>query len=150
MIFDEFREIMVEELQFYGKNFSGEEFDRKRALNGFLSRYFESLCHLSTKQFKLAFMRCRENWNYFPSVAQLLKFSPAKPKAQQDFHPKFVEVKPEMKKMVDGILKGPKEKLTKKQVIANFQHLQKRNPTFDWRPVIKRELEILEKLGGLK
>ena len=49
-----------------------------------------------------------------------------------------------MKKRAESVRKSLNKRPTKEQIIANFKHLQERNPAIDLRPMLRRELEKLE------
>lgn len=77
--FVDFLGIMEKEIAYHGKRFYGSGEDEKdRSKKWWLKKYFNSLTYVNSYHLGIAFDRCREHHDNFPSVNQLLKFCPPK------------------------------------------------------------------------
>ena len=77
--FVDFIEIMEKEIIFHDRRFYGNDEDhRDNSKKFWIKKYYASLRYFKIKEVEIAFDRCRESYNKFPSVYQLLKFCPPK------------------------------------------------------------------------
>jgi predicted glycosyltransferase len=143
MLKKELQAIINEEINFYNKQFFGDDKEEKRQnYLRFIERYYESLGYLTDSSLRLAFKKCREQYEYFPKISQLLKFCPAlkkkQPKIDYKALPQSEESKRIMKKAMVG---GNKYKIGEEQIRRNFAHLALRWPGTGWDKAIDREIE---------
>jgi len=144
MLKPDFQTILNEEFDFYNKKFTGEDVeDRKRSYIRFIERYYESLGYLTEKALEVSFRKCREQFEYFPKINQLLKFCAAeKPKEITiDYKalPQSQASKAMMKKAMAG---GSVHQVGEEVLRANFALLSQRWPHTNWSEPLKREIEI--------
>ena len=144
MLRQDFQTILNEEFDFYNKKFTGEDKeDRKRSYMRFIERYYESLGYLTEKALEVSFRKCREQFEYFPKINQLLKFCAAeKPKEIAiDYKalPQSEQSKEMMKKAMMG---GKKHQIGEAQLRVNFAHLAQLWPHTNWQTALEREIEI--------
>jgi len=142
----EFKEVMDDEIAFHSKRFVGDN-DNEREINKrkFMARYYESISYLTKAQVESGFQRCRENFDYFPKLNQLLKFCPAKKRDDYQSPAESHEYTKEGEELARKIHKkmcGPVYQLGEKQIRINIAQCQRRWPNSDWVKVLERELHI--------
>lgn len=139
MLKKDFIEILTEEVEFYGKRFIGEtDKEKEEALKRFLLRYYESLSHASESSLLSAFKKCRESYEYFPKISQLLKFCPPPQAVEENYQPKYVEPSLEVKKALASIAGTSKTKVGEKQLRENASLCARRWPGSNWDEPLER------------
>jgi len=103
----DFSKVMIDEMDFMDKKFpAGTEDERQGMKKKLLARYYESLCYMTLKQLEMALKQCRESFNYFPRINQILKFSPAKQIEESYKMPERIQISQAMQQRIDKISKG--------------------------------------------
>jgi hypothetical protein len=144
MLKKDFQKILNEEIEFSGKRFTGDsDQDRKNLYFRFAERYYDSLGYLTESALKTAFKKCREQFEYFPKINQLLKFCSTEKPAEQSIDykalPQSKESKDMMKKAMAG---GSKFQVGEETLRGNFALLSQRWPHSNWDEALNREIEI--------
>ncbi len=79
----DFKEIMKNEMIFHGKQLKGEsEKEQRRTYNLIVEKYYDSLSFMSSSALRNSFNQCREHYEYFPKIPQLLKHGPNRKKPE--------------------------------------------------------------------
>lgn len=137
----DFQSILNDEMEFYGKRFtSDDEVDRKQQYIRFIERYYESLYHLKESELNNAFKKCREHYEYFPKINQLLKFCSPRRKEEKMEIPKYVDPAPEVKEKIKSVISRSRYKVGEKQLRENLSHCIKKWPMSNWDGVLERWL----------
>ena len=143
MLKEEFRAVFDDEIEFYSKRFLGDD-DRERELarRRFLQRYYESLSHATLQGLKGAFKQCREQYEYFPKINQLLRFIP-KPMEQPKFEESiYSDPSPEVAQAIQRAKEGKgQRKVGEKQLRRNAALCVQRWPNSDWDKPLERWLK---------
>jgi len=144
----DFQRILNDEMEFYGKRFTGNgateqerESDRKRQYMRVIERYYESLAHLSESALSSAFKKCREHYEYFPKINQLLKFTSPKREEEKQAKPVYTQPTPEVKAKIQSALKRSRYKVGKTALENNMAFCKARWPMSNWNGVLERWLE---------
>lgn len=102
---------MENEITYHRRRFYGADEDEKdRSKKWWLKKYYKSLSYFTSKQLEIAFDRCRENYDKFPSVNQLLKFCPPRQlikAAVNDDYKGPAPIPPKIRAQMNQVNSGP-------------------------------------------
>ena len=144
MLKKDFQKILNCEMDFTGKRFTGKnKEDRRDSYIRFAERYYESLGYLTESALEMAFRKCREQFEYFPKINQLLKFCPIQKTNEASYDYKALPQSEASKELMDKTMKGGnKFQIGESQVRNNFSLLAIRWPHTNWDEALNREIEI--------
>lgn len=139
--FVDFVGIMEKEISFHRKMFFGADLDEKdRSKKWWLQKYYESLSYVRAKHLEIAFDRCRENYDKFPLVPQLLKFCSPKQvnRAPEVDYTKPVPMTPRMKAQLRHINSGPSRIKLSKPLMDSMKNMCMLRFSGDWTETFNR------------
>lgn len=139
--FVDFIELMEKEIIYHGRRFYGRSEDEKDgSKKWWLKKYYKSLSYVSSKHLGIAFDKCRENHDKFPTVNQLLKFCPPKqlPKAQEVDYSKPVPIPPEIQARINYIGGGPSKTKIGEEMMQSMKNMCRLKFGSHWKETFER------------
>lgn len=143
MLKKDFQKILNEEIDFANKRFAGDsKQDKKDSYLRFAERYYESLGYLVESALKNSFKKCREQFEHFPKINQLLKFcSTEKPLEKSIDYKSLPQSQASKDLMKNAMAGGSVYQVGDETLRYNFSHLVARWPHTNWDEALKREIE---------
>lgn len=140
--FVDFIEIMELEITYHRRRFYGSDEDEKdRSKKWWLKKYYKSISYVKSKHLEIAFDRCRENHDKFPTVNQLLKFCPPKERVKVVTDGDYTgpaPIPPKIREQIKTIKSGPSRTKLSKFLMESMEAMCKGRWGGDWSETFKR------------